>query len=91
MEIVSTIKSYNAILIEIDLKNQLLLQYEKIDSLHQQQLMTKDKLIFNLESQIQTWRDQVNVQNKALRKEKAKTLFTGGVGVATIVLMLILK
>ena len=91
VEIVSTIESYDAVLIEIDLTEQLLSQAREMNILLRKQLSLSDELNLNLKAQIETFEKQTELQNKELKKVKLKGLATGGAGILAVVLMLILK
>lgn len=91
MEIVTGLKSYDAVLIEVDLKDQLLKQCREIVSLLEKQLSTKDEIIDNLEKQIETYKNEVGLKDNQIRKQKTKNFITIASGAGLIILSLILK
>ena len=91
VEIVSTIKSYDAVLIELDLTNDLLKEVRKLNELYLNQITIKNELILNLESQIITHRDENNVLGFEVKRQKAKSLFIGGSGIIILIISLIIK
>ena len=91
VEIVTGLKSYDAVIVEIDLTQQLLNQCNEINRLLEEQLKTKDELIRNLEMQIKTYKEQVDLQDVQIRKQKKKNVMTIAGGAGLIILSLILK
>lgn len=91
VEIVSALESYDAVVIEIDLTQQLLSQCNEINLLLKAQLSTKDEIIRNLEEQIKTFEKEVDVQNSEIRKQKRKGFITMAGGAGLLILSLILK
>jgi hypothetical protein len=80
--IVSTIESYDAILIEVDLQEQLLTACKQMEVLLRQQLNLKDEIIYTLKDQIKGYKEEVGVQNKKIRSQKLKNgvLISGAAG-----------
>ena len=72
IEIVSTLETYDAIIIELNLTEQLLSQAREMIVLLEKQLDGKDKMILNLQGQIDTFNEQVTIQDIEIRKEKRK-------------------
>lgn len=91
VEIVTGLKSYDAVIIEIDLKDQLLEQCKEINKILEKQLSNRDEVIINLQAQIKTYEDQVDVQDIQIRKQKKKNFMTVAGGAGLIILSLILK
>ncbi len=91
VEIVSTIQTYEAVLIEINLHEQLLGQAREMIALLEKQLIVKDKMLLNLEAQIKTYNEQINVQDKEIRKEKFKNVLIGSSGLVLVILSLLIK
>jgi hypothetical protein len=87
--IVSTIESYDAILIEIDLHEQLLDACKEMEVLLRQQLLNKDEYIYTLKEQIKGYQKEVNLQDKAIRSQKLKGNILIGAGVGLLILSII--
>jgi len=91
IQIVSGLESYGAILIEVDLTQQLLGQCNEINRLLEEQLKTKDEIIDNLKKQIEGYQKEVNIQDDEIRKQRKKNLVTVAGGAGLLILSLILK
>ena len=89
--IVSTIETYDAVLIELDLHKQLLAHAEEMIILLREQILVKDKLIENLELQVKSFNREIGLQDKEIKNIKIKSKVLIGGGIALVVLALILK
>lgn len=85
------LKSYDAVVIEVDLTQQLLDQCKQINVLLEQQLSTKDNMIENLMNQIKTYKDQVGIQDIQMKKLKRKGFFTTFGGIVLAIGALLIK
>lgn len=90
VEIVSTLESYDAVLIEIDLTEQLLGQCNEMNDLLRKQLSVTEELNKNLKAQINTYEEQNDVQKKQLKsvKRKAKIGLAIGIGIGILGLII---
>lgn len=61
---------------------QLLNQAREIINLLDKQMIIKDKLLLNLQAQIETYNEQINIQDKEITKIKFKGKIGIGLGVA---------
>lgn len=69
----------------------MLVQAREMIALLREQLKIKDKMLLNLEAQIKTYNEQINIQDKEIRKQKMQNVIIGGSGLALIILSLLIK
>ena len=91
IQIVSTIESYDAVIVEIGLTNKLLAQCEELNSLYKSQITLKDKLINNLEAQIEAYNKTVEYQDKEIKRQRFKGMLTGTTGIIAVIIAIIIK
>lgn len=75
----------------MDLHKQLLSQCEEMNILLREQILVKDKLIYNLEEQIATWHKENTLDKKEIKKMKTKNTVVIVGAAALLVGILILK
>lgn len=91
IQIVSTIESYDAVIVEIGLTNKLLAQCEELNLLYKSQITLKDKLINNLEAQIEAYNKTVEYQDKEIKRQRFKGMLTGTTGIIAVIIAIIIK
>ena len=91
IEVVSTLVAYPILLEELTVTEQLVESCNKIVSLQETQLKTKDNQINLLKSQISNLEQQKKLFDTQLRKSKNNQLKLIGIGLATVVTTILIK
>ena len=90
-EIVTTLKMYPLVLKELDIKTQLLGKCNEIRGILELEIQSRDTQINLLSSQIGNLEKQKDLFSKQLRKSKSNQFKLAGIGVATIIGIIIIK
>jgi len=88
IQIVSTLQSYDAVLIEIDLTDQLLTQCKKLNLVYEQRIKLLEEINENHKLKDETFNNENDYYKNKLKKEKTKTVIAAALaGVLAVILI----
>lgn len=90
-EIVKTLFSYPLVIRELDVTYSLLGKCNEIVSIQESEIRVKDEQIYTLNQIIGNLEDQKELFNKQLRKSKTNVYKVAGVGILSVVAIILVK
>lgn len=91
IEVVLTLNAYPLVLDKVELTENLLDASNRINDILEQQLESKDVEIHLLKSKENNYLEQLKLINRQLKKEKLKAFKIGGIGIATVIALIVIK
>ena len=84
IEVVKTLTAYPLVLDKVYLQRELLNTSNDLNNILKLELRNREEEIENLNKQIETFKEEKNLFQTQLRKQKLKSLKVGGIGVLVI-------
>lgn len=91
IEVVKTLVAYPLILDKIKLSNELLISSNRLNSILENQIITKDNIILNLKNKLDNLEKEKKLFKIQLRKQKMKSVKIGVLGTLVLGSLVVIK